>query len=314
MSKTIRIGARGSDLAVAQADLVIASLRQADPETLFEREIIRTRGDVNQMATIANLGAQVGVGVFVTELENALIRGEVDIAVHSLKDMPSTLDAGFDIAAVPYREDPRDVVVSRDGSGLMDLTEGARVGTGSARRKALLLERRPDLKVEPVRGNVPTRLAKLDAADAPDAIVLAAAGLNRLGLQNRISEYLKCRDFIAAVGQGALAVEVRAGDNVVSRMARHLQHEETRLAVDAERAFLAAVEGGCSAPVSAYARVSGEGISIHAFAASLDGSQVIRGERSGAAEDGVKLALDLANELLKAGAGDLLSVNADIVK
>ena len=311
MSKTIRVGTRGSDLALAQADLVIASLQKANPETRFEREIIRTRGDRNQSASIADLSVTAGYGVFVAELETALGRGEIDIAVHSLKDMPSTLSAGFEIAAVPFREDPRDTVVSRDGSGLMDLPEGARVGTGSARRKALLLARRPDLTVEPVRGNVPTRLGKLDSAGGPDALILAAAGLNRLGLQSRISEYLKCWDFVASVGQGALAVEVRAGDAEVSKLAHPLQHEDTRMAVDAERVFLAAVEGGCSAPVSAHARVRAGEISIHAFAAALDGSRVIRGERHGAAKDGANLALGLANELLKAGAGELLSTNAD---
>ena len=174
-----------------------------------------------------------------------------------------------------------------------------------------MLERRPDLSVEPVRGNVPTRLAKLDLTEGPDAIVLAAAGLKRLGLESRISEYLKCWDFVAAVGQGALAIEVRAGDEDVSQMARPLQHGATRLAVDAERVFLAAVEGGCSAPVSAHARVGDGEISMHAFAANLDGSRVIRGERKGVAEDAIRLAVDLANELLKAGAGELLSASPD---
>ena len=310
MSKTSRVGTRGSDLALAQADLVIESLRQANPESRFEREIIKTRGDANQTVSIAS----VGYGVFVSELETALANGEIDIAVHSLKDMPSVLDARFEIAAVPYREDPRDVIVSRDGSGLMDLPAGAILGTGSARRKALVLDRRPDLVVEPIRGNVPTRLAKLDADDGPDAIVLAAAGLNRLGLQSGISEYLKCWDFVAAVGQGALAIEVRADDEAASTLVRPLQHDETRLAIDAERVFLATVEGGCSAPVSAHARVSGDEISIHAFAASLDGSRMIRGERKGATQDGLKLALQLAEELLKAGAGELLSSHADGAK
>lgn len=311
MSKTIKVGTRGSDLALAQTGLVIAELRQANPDARFEREIIRTGGDRNQSAPIADLGTNAGYGVFVAELETALGNGEIDIAVHSLKDMPSALGNDFEIAAVPFREDPRDVVVSRDGSGLAELPVGASVGTGSARRRALLLERRPDLSVEPVRGNVPTRLAKLDLADGPDAIVLAAAGLKRLGLESRINEYLKCWDFVAAVGQGALAIEVRAGDEDLSQLARPLQHKETRVAVDAERAFLAAVEGGCSAPVSAHARVGDGEISMHAFAANLDGSQVIRGERKGVPDDATRLALELADELLKAGAGKLLSASTD---
>ncbi len=307
MSKTIKVGTRGSQLALAQTDLVIASLKQANPGVTFEREIIRTAGDREQSADISS----VGYGVFVSELESALANGDVDIAVHSLKDMPSELGEEFCIAAVPYREDPRDVVISKSGAGLMELPKSAVVGTGSARRKTLLLDKRPDLDIVPIRGNVPTRLAKLDEDDGSDAIVLAAAGLNRLGLSDRVTEYLKCWDFVAAVGQGALAIETRADDSAPQEMARPLQHEETRIAVDAERTFLAAMESGCSAPVSAHARVRDGQMSIHSFAGSPDGSMVLRAEREGAASDNEKLALKLANELLEKGAADLVGATAE---
>lgn len=304
MTKPIKVGTRGSELALAQADLVLELLRQYNPGQQFERVAISTRGDRDKSSPIT----KVGYGVFVSELESVLAQGEIDIAVHSLKDMPSTLDPEFEIAAVPYREDPRDVIVSRSGVGLADLPERARVGTGSIRRKALLLYKRPDLIVEAIRGNVPTRLAKLDAPDGPEAVILAAAGLNRLGLMDRASEYLKCWDFVAAVGQGALAVEVRAGDDAVAVLARPLQHENTRIAVDAERVFLSTVEGGCSAPVSAHASVRNGKFSIHAFAASPDANRVIRGKRHGVPKDSTTLARDLANELLEAGAAELLTL------
>lgn len=307
MSKTIKVGTRGSELALTQADLVIESLDKANPDTEFTREVIRTAGDKDQSTAIVN----VGYGVFVSELENALADGLIDIAVHSLKDMPSELDARFSIAAVPYREDPRDVIVSISGAGLMDLPPGATVGTGSARRKTLTLEKRPDLSVVPIRGNVPTRLKKLNTENGPDAVILAAAGLNRLGLSNRVTEYLKCWDFVAAVGQGALAIETRLDDLATQAMAKPLQHGETRIAVDAERAFLAAMEGGCSAPVSAHARVRDGRISIHSFAGSTDGTHVLRAEREGLSDDAVNLALELAEELLRNGAAKLVNQQTD---
>ncbi len=302
MSRTIRVGTRGSQLALVQADLVIKALRDANPGIEFTRQVISTTGDQDKTSPIE----KIGYGVFVSELENVLAGGEIDIAVHSLKDMPSTLDPRFTIAAVPYREDPRDVVLSRTGAGLMDLPEGGKVATGSARRKTLLLDKRPDLMVVPIRGNVPTRLEKLSAEDGPDALILAAAGLKRLGLEDVVTEYLKCWDFVAAVGQGALAVETRVDDQESMKLAEPLQHSGTRAAVDAERAFLAKIEGGCSAPVSAHARVDDDKISIHAFAGSLDGRKVLRSERVGDVNENLGLAEELADELLGRGAANLL--------
>ncbi len=306
MGKQIKVGTRGSALALAQADLVIEELAQANPDIEFSRKIVTTTGDIDKRVDIASLG----YGVFVSELENALASGDVDIAVHSMKDMPSTLDDRFQIAAVPYREDPRDVIVSKSGLGLKDLPHGSIVATGSARRKTLLLDRRPDLQVVPIRGNVPTRLEKLDASEGPDALVLAAAGLNRLRLADRITEYLACGDFVAAVSQGALAIETRVEDDETAAMAAPLEHTDTRSSVDAERVFLSTVEGGCSAPVSAHARIKNDHFSIHAFAGSIDGSTVLRAEREGDPASANELARDLAEELLARGAADLVSGTA----
>ena len=207
MSKKIRVGTRGSDLALTQTRLVITALEEIHPDAEFEIVVIKTAGDKNANSTVASLG----VGVFVKELERALGDGEVDVAIHSLKDMPSELPEGFQIAAIPPREDPRDVVVSRSGKSLEELPAGARVATGSARRKSLLLSERSDLQVEPIRGNVPTRIDKLNQDSGPDAVVLAAAGLNRLGLQSKITQFLKCMEFVAAVGQGVGGVSRLGG-------------------------------------------------------------------------------------------------------
>jgi hydroxymethylbilane synthase len=303
MTRTVRVGTRGSKLALAQTNEVTQALLSANPSVEIEVIPIRTGGDRSQSHDLAS----IGVGVFVKEVENALLNGEVDIAVHSMKDLVSTIEPELVIAAVPYREDPRDAMISRSGAGLEGLPPGARVATGSARRRALLLEKRPDLHVEPIRGNVPTRLEKLDAPDGPDALMLAAAGLKRLGLSDRITSYLACWDFISAVGQGALAIETRAGDTDSADLVKPLDYPGTHTEVDAERAFLAAVRGGCSAPVSAHARARDGRISIHAFASDRDGKNVIRGERSGDEANAIALATDLAEELLARGASELVA-------
>ena len=303
MTSAVKIGTRGSQLALTQAGLVVDALRDANPGAQFETVVIRTGGDRDRSSSISS----IGVGVFVKELEQALSSGAIDIAVHSLKDMTSTLDPGFTIAAVPYREDPRDVLVSRSGLPLSELPAGATIATGSTRRRALLLSKRPDLRVVQLRGNVPTRLSKMESADGPNAVVLAAAGLKRLGLADRVTEYLQCTDFVSAVGQGALAVETRADDQATLALARPLNDADTRTSVDAERAFLAAVGGGCLAPVSAHARVRKGHFTISAFAADPDGRTVLRAEGEGAPPDGVRIAEKLARDLLDRGAGDLIA-------
>ena len=287
----IKVGTRRSELALTQTGHVVDALRDANPEITFETVIIKTIGDRDKRQALAALG----VGVFVRELEEALLDKRVDLAVHSLKDMPSSLPPEFALAAVPYREDPRDAFISRNGETLEDLPAGSRVATGSARRQALVKNIRPDLTVVPLRGNVPTRLATLDDPEGPDAVVLATAGLNRLGLQDRISQHLSCSNFVSAVGQGALALETRAQDASTIAAAEKLNHAGTVLEITAERAFLDEVGGGCSASVSAHAKVRGERLEFSAFASTPDGQTIIRenlvDKAANAAEIGKKMGL-----------------------
>jgi hydroxymethylbilane synthase len=287
----IKVGTRGSELALTQTGHVVDALRDANLEITIETVIIKTIGDRDKRQALAALG----VGVFVRELEEALLDKRVDLAVHSLKDMPSSLPPEFALAAVPYREDPRDAFISRNGETLEDLPAGSRVATGSARRQALVKNIRPDLTVVPLRGNVPTRLATLDDPEGPDAVVLATAGLNRLGLQDRISQHLSCSNFVSAVGQGALALETRAQDASTIAAAEKLNHAGTVLEITAERAFLDEVGGGCSASVSAHAKVRGERLEFSAFASTPDGQTIIRenlvDKAANAAEIGKKMGL-----------------------
>ena len=299
----IKIGTRGSELALIQTQLVIDALKGANPGVAFELVVIKTIGDWDSRQDIASLG----IGVFVKELESALLDERIDLAVHSLKDMPSSLTAEFALAAVPPREDPRDALVSRDGSMLESLPAGSRVATGSARRRALVLGMRPDLIVEPLRGNVPTRLAKLDVDDGPDAVILATAGLNRLGLQDRITQHLSSMEFVAAVGQGALALETRADDTHAIELAEKLDDGDTRLAITAERAFLSAVGGGCSSSVSAHAQITGNQMELSAFASSPDGQRMIRERSSGGAVDAEELGARLGESFVNQGARELVA-------
>ncbi len=300
--KLIRIGTRGSHLALTQTGIVIDALRAAHPNVEFEPVVVKTQGDANRAASISSLG----VGVFVKELENALEDGRIDMAVHSLKDLTSVMPPGFRLAAVPGREDPRDVLVSRHGGGLTDLPNGARVATGSTRRQALALDARPDLAVEPVRGNVETRMAKVQEQDGPDAVILAAAGLARLGHTGSVSEFLDPETFIPAVGQGALAVETRDDDHDIGRYAAAIDDMTIRAAVESERSFLAAIGGGCLAPTSAYATWSEGKLRLNAFASDANGRRIIRGSDSGDERNAEEIGRQLAIRLLDQGADELL--------
>jgi hydroxymethylbilane synthase len=278
------IASRGSQLALWQARWVAAQLSAAGHQCRIE--IIKTTGDKITDVPLAKVGTK---GLFTKEIEEALLDGRAHLAVHSLKDLPTELPEGLVLAAVPEREDPRDAVV---GSKLADLPLGARVGTSSLRRAAQLRQLRPDLQVESVRGNLDTRLRKLDEGQY-DAILLAAAGLKRLGWGGRIAEVL---------GQGALAIETRAGFEGVAL----LDHPATHAAVLAERAVLGALGGGCQVPIGAYATVSGGSIHILAIVAAPDGTQVIRANAEGAAADAAQIGARLADDLLKRGARHIL--------
>ena len=305
-TRPVRVGTRGSRLALAQTALAIAALENTNPGIAFEAVVVRTRGDRNRVAAVA----QLGVGVFVKELEEELENGRIDMAAHSLKDMTSELAPGFHLAAVLRRGDPRDVLISRHAGGLAGLPQGAAVGTGSMRRRALLKSARPDLRVEPIRGNVDSRLRKASNNGGMDAVVLAAAGLHRLSKKDAISEYFEPEHFIPAVGQGAIAIETLESRTDMTELARSVDHAETRAAVTAERMFLATIRGGCSAPTSAHATVNGDSLRVHAFAADKDASSVLRASATGVVSDPASVGIAVANELLASGAAELLGVSS----
>jgi hydroxymethylbilane synthase len=301
----VRIGTRASMLARTQSAHVAEALTRATGRQT-ELVMIRTEGDVTS-APLAQIG---GTGVFVSALRDALLRGEVDLAVHSLKDLPTAPAEGIALAAVPVREDPRDVVVARDGLTLGELPAGARVGTGAPRRVAQLEALGLGVDIVGVRGNVDTRIAKVASGEL-DAVVLARAGLARLGRVDEATEVLDPLQVLPAPGQGALAVECRADAELLGVVRRALDHPATRACVQAERALLAELEAGCSAPVGALAEVAegdlGDELWIRAVALSLDGGLSVRRSASGPLDDAVGLGQKLAAEMLAEGAADLIN-------
>lgn len=293
----IVIGSRGSQLALWQSRWVESQLTALGETCRIE--IIKTTGDKVTDVPLAKVG---GKGLFTKEIEDALLAGTVDVAVHSLKDMPTELPDGLTLQAVPEREDVRDAMV---GNTLAALKQGARVGTSSLRRAAQLKAARPDLAIETIRGNLDTRLRKLDEGQF-DAIVLAAAGLRRLGWADRIAELLPVEICCPAVGQGALAIETRDDSGAGARICRKLDHPATRAAVTAERALLGGLGGGCQVPIGANATVDGGLLRLRAVVASPGGETIIRGHREGAAGDAAHIGRDLADELLANGARAIL--------
>jgi hydroxymethylbilane synthase len=300
----IRLATRGSVLALAQAALVAERLRARGEGV--ELVPIRTEGDRLAEARLATLG---GKGLFIRELEQALIEGRVDCAVHSLKDLPAALPAGLVLAAFPPREAPGDVLVTREGGGLDDLPAGTVVGTSSPRRRALVLALRPDLSVVPMRGNVDTRLRKL-VDGACDGVVLAAAGLARLGLAPVHARALDPAVFVPAVGQGILAVEARASDRRALALLEGIDHGPTRVCALAERAYLARLGASCNSPMAAHATLAGGRLRVTALVASEDGQQVLRGEGGGAPEDAERIGRRLAESLLERGAAAVTALRA----
>jgi hydroxymethylbilane synthase len=300
----IRIGTRGSQLALAQARLVQAWL-QNQHRIEVELVIIKTTGDRFVDQPLSTLG---GKGVFVKEIEEALLAERVDCAVHSMKDVPAELEPGLVIAAIPQRESANDVLVNGTGADLAALRRGARVGTSSLRRMALLRSRRADLDVVPLRGNVDSRLRKLDAGEL-DAIVLAAAGLHRLGVQRDGVLALSVEEFVPAIGQGALAIETR-NDGTVALFAAY-NHRPTAVAVSAERAFLRRVGGSCRTPLAAYATLAGETLHLDALVASVDGREIVRAQGTAAAIGAEHLGTSLASQILERGGQRILDQLAE---
>jgi hydroxymethylbilane synthase len=295
MRQSIVVGSRSSALALVQAESVAAALRALYPQRVFRILHIRTEGDRVLSRPLVEIG---GKGVFVKEIEDALLAHDVDLAVHSCKDLPTAQPAGLTIGAFLARADPRDVLVARQGRPLAELPGGARVGTGSLRRVAQLRALRPDLVLADIRGNVDTRLRKLDEGQY-DAIVLAAAGLSRLGLDGRVSEYFDPQVVLPAPGQGALALELRVDDEEVLELISALDHPATRQAAGAERAFLRGLGGGCDVPIGAYAWPDGDELALRGMLATQDGSQPFYAEGRGPAAEPEVLGERLARAVLE---------------
>lgn len=303
MRGKIRVGTRGSRLAMAQTETVVTALRAAAPGIEFELVPIRTEGDRVQQGPLPSWGK----GVFVREIEIALLEHRIDLAVHSLKDVPPSLPEGLALLATPARADPRDVIITRSGLSFAALPAGSRVGTSSLRRSAFLRALRPDLEYGPIRGNVDTRLAKLrDPELGYDAIVLAAAGLDRLGLLDVPREYLEPDVLLPAPGQGVLVVEGRADDEESRHLAEQITDRATAAAVEAERALLLALQGGCRLPVAALATVTADKLRLDAAVATFDGRRVLREHIMGEVETAAALGRTLAQRLLSCGAADLV--------
>lgn len=296
------VGTRGSPLALWQAEWVQQKLREIAPQLSVELQRIKTSGDKILDVPLAKIG---GKGLFVKEIEEALLRGEIDLAVHSMKDVPTALPDGLGILCIPPRENPQDVLVSRQGQTLEQLPTGARIGTSSLRRQAQLLRRRPDFHISMLRGNLDTRLRKVREGEF-DAIVLAAAGLRRMGWVNQVTEYLAPEVSLPAIGQGALAIEGRTSDSFVRDLLQPLDDPPTRTAVTAERALLDRLEGGCQVPIGAHATITGDRLALDALIASVDGRRVVRDRIEGPVSDARDLGLHLAERLLSQGGDEIL--------
>jgi hydroxymethylbilane synthase len=299
---TLRIATRKSQLALWQAEHVATLLRRAHAGLEVELVPMSTKGDRILDRSLAAIG---GKGLFIKELETALEENRADIAVHSMKDVPGDLPASLLIAAVLPRADPRDALLAAKAGGLEDLPQGARVGTSSLRRQAQLLAVRPDLKIEALRGNVDTRVRRLDSGDL-DAIILACAGLVRLRLESRITAYLDPGACLPAVGQGIIGIECRADDATTRSLLRILNDAATRTAMDAERAFAGRLGGSCQSPIAAYATLHQNRLTLDGLVAEPDGSRLMRDSITGNAENPWSLGEQLADRVLAAGAGALL--------
>lgn len=300
--KTLKIATRQSPLALWQAEHIRSRLNQLYPDLTVELVKFVTQGDKILDTPLAKIG---GKGLFVKELEAALLDGRADLAVHSMKDVPMYLPEGLTLAVICEREDPFDAFVSNQYQHFNELPQGAKVGTSSLRRKCQILQQRPDLEIIDLRGNVGTRLSKLDEG-LYDAIILASAGLKRLGLAGRIRHSLTAEISLPAVGQGALGLECRSNDSALLKLIEPLQHQETSNCVRAERAFNAYLEGGCQVPIAGYATLLNDQIQIEGRVGSVDGKVILKAQRVGAVEQAEQLGEQLAEDLLAQGAGDLL--------
>lgn len=299
--EVIRVGTRSSLLALRQAHWVKSRLEEAHPEIEVVLIHIKTSGDKLDIP-LFKIG---GKGLFVKEIEEALQRREVDLAVHSAKDLPATIPEGLALLAFPEREDPRDVLISKERKKWEEIPQRARIGTGSLRRRVQLLALRPDLEIVPLRGNLDTRIKKMVSMEL-DGVVLAAAGLRRMGWEDQVTEYFSGDQMLPAIGQGVLAVEGRAEDKRIQGLVAPLHHPPTALCIGAERGFLEVLGGGCQVPIAGWAQIEGDTIRLRGLVASTDGRRIIQGERRGQAAESKAMGRALAEELLSRGAGDIL--------
>lgn len=300
--REIIVGTRGSELALTQTNIVVNKLRSMYPQLNFEIKTIKTTGDKILDKTLDKIG---GKGLFVKEIETALLKNEIDIAVHSMKDLPNNFPDGLKIGAVTEREDVRDVLITNNMKKLSEFDTGARVGTSSLRRAAQILALRKDIKIVPIRGNILTRIKKMHEMKL-EGIVLAAAGIIRLGLENNVSEFFSEKDIVPAVGQGALGIEIRTNDKFIEKIISKINDEKTEYEIKAERTFMSVLNGGCHVPIGAYAYIYERKIKMTAMVASINGERLIKIERESKVENYMRLGMEVANEILVRGGKDIL--------
>lgn len=304
MSKTIRIATRKSPLALWQAEEVSRQLKHYHPQINVELVKMTTQGDIILDTPLAKIG---GKGLFVKELETGMLNGEADIAVHSMKDVPMMLPEGLHLSVIMERENPTDAFVSNTIKSIDDLPQNARVGTCSLRRQTQLKERRPDIQILDLRGNVNTRLAKLDN-DEYDAIILASAGLIRLGFDDRIVHNISTEQSLPAIGQGAVGIECRSDDDEINALLAPLHHGKTAIRVNAERSLNARLNGGCQVPIGGFAELDGDQVRLRGLIGFPDGSKIFRSEKVGLHEHAYELGIEVAEELLEQGGGKVLEL------
>ncbi|MZP28844.1 hydroxymethylbilane synthase [Heliobacterium undosum] len=302
LQRPVVIGTRDSALALWQTHWVLERLKELYPEQSFEVKHIKTKGDKILDVALAKIGDK---GLFTKELEVAMLNGEIDMAVHSMKDLPTVLPEGCTIGAICVREDCRDILISRDGGGLEDLPQVAKVGTASLRRKAQLWKVRPDLQLVDIRGNLQTRMRKMEEQNL-DGLILAAAGVKRLGWAEKITEYIPVDMCLPAVGQGSVGIEIREGDEEIGRLVGALNHAESAVCVRAERALLRTLEGGCQVPIGSLGRLCGDKLIVDGVVASLDGKNICRDQVEGDPADPEEAGVRLAEKLLQQGAREIL--------
>lgn len=292
----IVVGTRGSNLALIQTNWVVDELKKANPDVEFEVKIIKTKGDLIKDLPLDKIGDK---GLFVKEIEKSLLNKEIDMAVHSMKDMPSYLPEGLKFASSPKREDPRDVLIFKEGyKSIEDLPKGARIGTGSKRRKYQLLKHRPDLEIVPIRGNIETRIKKIETENL-DGVVLAASGLKRAGLEEKIDYYIPTDIMLPAPAQGILALEIRENDEETENIINSIKDDTTKVQIDAERGFLIGVNGSCHIPMGAYCDIDGDKIKLTGLYGDGEGKKIIIKSQEGTIEDAPKIGYELAKSVLK---------------